>query len=81
MVIERWTSAPNFRRLQGFPERLESLGRAIDPELGAVAQRIGLVSDTTFVDRLAMNAVTLEIVHRADAPINGNLVKIGAAES
>jgi len=61
--------------------RLKTLCATINAKFCTVAQCVGLICHAPLVDTLAVHAVALEIVHRADRPVDRNFVKVGAAQT
>ena len=49
-------------------------------ERAAAGERVGLVGDAAAMDRLAMHAVALVVVHLRDRRVDRNLVEVRAAE-
>jgi hypothetical protein len=81
MVVKRRAAAPDLRRLQLLGIRLEAVRAAVHPELGAVAQRVGFVRDPALGDGLAVHAVALEVMHRADGLVDRDFMEVGAAQA
>ena len=77
VIVEAGAAAAQLGRLHRFGKALEALLAPVDPELGAVGQRVRLVADLALVDQHAVHAVALEVVERADAPVDRDLVEIG----
>src|SRR5262249_14108344 len=81
VVVEAPAAPPDLGRLQRLGPALEALLAAVDAELRAVAQRVRFVGDAAARDGRAVHAVPLEVVHRADAAVDRELVEIGAAQA